>query len=324
MNGNLIWQAGPFALTRFSLLIGLGALLWWLTALWMRAVRCRRSLNAGQVSFAALWMLVLGVVCSRALYCVVNYDRYVLAEGGGAQAARLWEGGTSLCGALLGAMLGLAVAARLSGARTGRLANCFAPGWGLFTLCAAFALRQTGEGWGKLIEMERLTGTPLVLQDRYGDWRFAVYRMDAALGALVFVTAAARMSVGKRPASWNVCAWAVGLWAAGRIVTASAREGDLLRVEYFRIEQIGAMVALIAILIARIAADRRAGAGGKRFGWIVPFAVGAGIATAMEFAVDREGGLEWKYCAMLAGAALCLVAALAPGSARRLRRMRRG
>ncbi len=313
MNGNILWQAGPFTLTRFALLIGFGALLWWLTALWMRAARCRKSLSGGQVSFAALWMLVLGAVCSRAVYCLANFDRYLFNGDGGAQILRLWEGGASLCGALLGATLGLAIAASLSGARTGRLANCFASGWGLFALCASLALRQTGEGWGKLVEMERLAGWPVVLRDRFGDLRFAVYRLDAALGATVFLTTLARMCIGKRPRAWHGWTWAIGLWAAGRIVTASMREGDLLRIEYFRIEQLGAMAALIAILVGRLAA----GTGGKRFWWTALFLAGAGLATAMEFAVDREGGLEWKYCAMFAGAVVCLIAALAPRPAHR-------
>ena len=303
MNENILFRFGPLSLTRFGLWIGLGALLWMGSAGMVRAWKYRK-MPAGTVWFAAFCMIALGAVCSRALYCAVNFDRYAAGS-----LFRMWEGGMSMCGALAGAFAGLWLASGIAKVKTGRLANCFGPGIGLFGACAVMAQRAIGEGWGKVAEAAWVAESLLGVVDLYGDIRYAVFRVELIGCALTFLAGLLPL-LRRRPARFSAFGWGWGVYAAMRIVTASMREGAILRVEYFRIEQIAGVAILLIIALCRLACDLRAGAGAKRWIPFILFLIGAGICVWMEFAVDREGYLEEKYALMAIGALLCLLGAL--------------
>jgi len=302
VNTNILFELGPLSVTKFGLFIGLGALLWTLSACAVRSWKYRK-MPPGAVWFAAFAMVVLGAVGSRAAYCAVNFDRYDLNS-----ALEMWQGGMSMCGALAGAFAALALAAGLSRMKIGRLANCFGPGLGLFGACAVLAQLCVGEGWGKVAEAAWVASTPLGVVDLYGDVRYAVYVVEFAGCALAFVGGIIAL-LARRPARFGAWNWSMGLYAAVRLVTASMREGAILRVEYFRIEQIFALGVLLVILLCRLVCALRAGAGAKRWLPLLVFLAGTGICIWMEFAVDREGYLEEKYLLMALGALLCLLGA---------------
>jgi len=308
MNTNILLAFGPFTLTKFGLCIGLGAILWILSACAVQSLRYRR-MPQGAVWLSGALMVVFGLVFSRAVYCAANFDIYF---SGGMDYLNVWEGGMSMCGALAGAFAGLMLAAPIARVRIGRLANCFGPGIGLFAACAVIAQTMIGEGWGKVAEAQWVAGTVMGVEDIYGDIRYAVYRLELIGCAAAFIFGIFPL-LRRTPARFSAWNWALGVYCAVRIVTASMREGAVLRVEYFRIEQIAAVAMLLVIALCRICGDIRRGAGRGRWGAVVPFLAGAGIATWMEFAVDREGDLEVKYLVMALVALLCLIGALSGG-----------
>ena len=315
MNTNILFAFGPVSLTKFGLLTSGGMLLWIMSACIVRAWRYRR-MPKGAVWFAGALMTVLGLVFSRAVYCAANFDLYFSGERA---ALNVWEGGASMGGALIGAFLGLWIASGIAGVKTGRLANCFGPGFALFAACIALGQTMLGEGWGKAAEAAWVAETPFGVRDLYGDIRYAVYKAEL-LGCAAAFFAGLIPLLHRKPvrfAAWN---WAVGVYCAVRIVTVSMREGAVLRVEYFRIEQIAAVVVLLIIALCRIISHIRVGAGRGR--WIALFVLlaGTGIATWMEFAVDREGNLEEKYLVMTIGAVFCLTGALAGRRPRQIKR----
>ena len=306
MNTNILFAFGPVCITKFGLLTGCGALLWILSACVVRAWRYRRMPKGG-VWFAGALMTLFGLVFSRAVYCAANFDVYFSAEKA---ALNVWEGGASMGGAFVGAFVDLWIASGIAGVKTGRLANCFGPGFALFAACIALGQTMLGEGWGKVAEAAWVAETPLGVCDLYGDIRYAVYKLELIGCAAAFLAGLIPLLRRKsvRFAAWN---WTVGVYCAVRIVTASMREGAVLRVEYFRIEQIAAVAVLLVIALCRIISHIRAGAGRGRWIALFVFLAGAGIATWMEFAVDREGNLEEKYMIMAIGAVFCLAGALA-------------
>ena len=105
----------------------------------------------------------------------------------------------------------------------------------------------------------------------------------------------------------------MALYCGMRVVTASMREGAVLHIDYFRVEQIGAMLVLIGICVCGVVSAVRSGAPKSRWVCLAVLLLGAGLATWMEFAVDRDGGIEWKYLVMAAGSAVCVCAALCAG-----------
>lgn len=312
MNEYRLFALGPLSLTKYGLWIGLGAILWILSACAVRALKYRR-MPAGAVRLSAVMMIGFGLVCSRAVYCAVNFDRYAADS-----LFRMWEGGMSMCGALFGAFAGLMAAAGIARVKPGRLANCFGPGLGLFGACVVMAQLTIGEGWGKVAEAAWVGESLLGVEDLYGDIRYAVFRAELiGCGAAVF--AGVLPLLRRRPARFSAFGWGWGVYAAVRLVTASMREGAILRVEYFRIEQIAALLLLLVIGLCRLVCDLRAGAGARRWIPAAAFLIGAGVCVWMEFEVDREGYLEEKYLIMAAGALLCLLGALPKGVRRRLR-----
>lgn len=311
MNGNILLALGPLSLTAYGLWIGAGALLWLLSACAVRRWKYRR-LPAGAVWLGGFCMVVLGALCSRAVYCAANFDRFL---GEGLKWLHLWEGGMSMAGALPGAALGLLLAAGMARVRPGRLMNCFAPGLGLFVLCVVAAQMTIGEGWGKIAEAAWVAQTPLGVRDLYGDVRYAVFRVEM-WGCALAVLAGLVPLCRRRPARFGAWCWAMGVYCAMRIVTASMREGAILRVEYFRIEQIAGAVMLLAVCVCRLVCGLRGGAGARAWAGLIVFLLGLGLCLWMEFAVDREGRLEEKYALMSVGAALCLAGALGSGGRR--------
>lgn len=309
MNSNILFSFGPLTLTKFGLWTGGGALLWVLSASLVRRWRYRR-MPQGAIWLAGLLAIVFGLVFSRVVYCAANFDRFF---AGGEPMANVWEGGLSMCGALAGAFIGILIASGIARVRPGRLANCFGPGLALFAACIVMAQTMIGEGWGKVAEAQWVAGTPLGVADVYGDTRYAVYLVELAGCAAAFFAGLIPL-MKRRPGRFSAWNWGLGVYCALRIVTASMREGAILRVEYFRIEQIGAVAMLLVICLCRIVCDLRRGAGAGRWGRLIVLASGAGVATWMEFAVDREGNLEMKYLVMALGALLCLIGALSGGS----------
>lgn len=305
MKANILAEFGSFAVTRFGVWIAAGALAWLWTAQMTRSAKYRK-MAPGAVWCAGMCMALCGLACARIVYCAANFDIY-FAEGGAREIARVWEGGLSMGGALTGAVAGIAISCRFSGEKAGRLMNCFGPGMALFAACEVMAQRAIGEGWGKLTDQAWLAETILGVRDLYGDVRYAVWRLEL-IGCAAALLAGLIPLMGRRTARYASWAWSMGTYAAVRIVTASMREGAVLRVEFFRIEQIAGVVFLLAIAVGTLVARKKAG---KRIaGKIIVFLIGLAAAIGLEFAVDREGNMEIKYMLMGIGALMCMTGAL--------------
>lgn len=305
---NALFRFGPVALTRYGLLIALGAAAWTACALGVRRTKYRKTVSREAVFSTAAWMLGLGLVFSRAVYCAVNYDLFARDAGGWVKGLALWEGGHSLSGAFLGALLGIRIGARATGCRAAKLSNCFGPGFLLFACAACAARGFVGEGWGKATEAVWLKSSPLTVSDIYGETRYAVYRMEIAAYAACFLIALIKtLKRGGGTAGGSLCAALYSLFA---LVFSSMREGNLLRIEYIRIDQVFALLLLIGITLANAPRLLRTRQGKRAAISVLLLLLGAALCAHMEFAVDREGNLEAKYACMLLGSAVATSGAL--------------
>lgn len=291
--------------TSFSLCIGAGALLWAGSA----ALLSRRRVPGGAVWQSACLMLLFSLLFGRLSYCAAHFDVYCTPQGL-PRILRLWEGGFALFPAYIGAWAGLALSTcRRKPAHRDALYGSFAFGAILFFFLVILARSLAGEGWGKVCEVPKsLQNTPaqyaLFVTDRFGDTRYDIRALEALGATIPFSFCLCRLFFGHPPRR-NGFLHVLGLLACITVVTASMREGQVLRVEFVRVEQLSAMVLLILRCLSLL---RQKEWGQTPARAIALLCIGVGMCVWMEFLVDQEGHMHEKYLLMLAFALLCAAA----------------
>jgi phosphatidylglycerol:prolipoprotein diacylglycerol transferase len=177
-----LFAIGRFSVSTYTVLLDLGILM----GLLLAYTEGKRLLQDGEsVLDLGLWAVVGGIVAGRAGFVLANWS--VFAEDW-MRALRIWEGGLSFHGALVGGLLVMAVFAglrqgegrasiwRYADALTPGLALGIAFGWAACMMggCAYGAL---GEGFGHAF-----------LPDIYGveAYRFATQAVGLAFSAVLF------------------------------------------------------------------------------------------------------------------------------------------
>lgn len=261
----------------------------------------QRNLRA-HVCRALVMALPTALVCSRIVWCAVNYNRYILYSP--AEIFSLTEGGFSLWGGLFAAAAVMVIYARMQKLPAAPLLDAFAPGAALFIAFERMAEAYTGQGIGREVTLSALENTPLSILDPYWQdcYRFAVYRYEAALALIVFI-ALIVPAVRKRGG-----AFVTGMSAlcAFQLVFEMLRDDDYMFIYYFRISQILCAVMLLVILLSQIIPLYRKGRKKAAVILFIVFAAGAAMVVRQDFAVDNVAHLELSYLLMLCAAAVAL------------------
>ncbi len=95
-------QIGPLAVRWYGLLIALGVLV---GASWGLRAAERRGLDTDRLLDMALWLVIAGVVGARLVYVVTSPSAYFGPGGDWVDVFKVWEGGISIHGGVLGVML---------------------------------------------------------------------------------------------------------------------------------------------------------------------------------------------------------------------------
>ena len=177
-----LWTIGSLNVTPYSLMILLGALAG--TALSLRKKQIRPLLPA-----VILGALVFGHLV-WVLFCPYDLEA---AEGKGYMFLHIWEGGYTIYGTLLGGTLGALIAGKVARVRWLDALDALTPG-----ACAAIFFARigeyfTGEGIGRLAEVEWTHFFPLSLCTYHDDfdaafdeWRYVIWFWEA-LAALILL-----------------------------------------------------------------------------------------------------------------------------------------
>lgn len=228
--------------------------------------------------------IVLGVVCAKAVYAVIECLQFAMATG--LKNFRLMDAllstdlsRISYFGGVLGVCLGAALAGKITGNRPMAALNAYAPAGMLMAALARF-----GEGFlgtlcaGRMIENERLWFFPVAVQNSWGEGYLAVF----LLAGLCCQAVCALSLWGFREDRFLRTLFYLCL---PQILLESLRGQSLVVHEFVRIEQLICMVVIEVILILY-------GVWGKghkaRF---VPAAVGlacAGLFVAVEFTLGGK------------------------------------
>ena len=294
-----LWTIGSVNVTPYSLMILLGALAG--TALSLRKKQLRPLLPA-----VILGALVFGHLM-WVLFCPYDLEA---AEGKGYMILHIWEGGYTIYGALLGGALGALIAGKLSGVKWMDALDALAPGACVAIFFARVGEYFTGEGIGRLTEVEWTHFFPLSLctyhdefDPSFDEWRYAIWFWEA-LVALILLFILLKRERKSLPGHQT----AVFLTVLGttQILLEQMRRDFYLRLIVFvRINQLAAIATLIAVLIVLLVRNKPGA--GKIICCLVTLVLASLADMASECVFDKYEYVSWLYLSMPFAAAACAV-----------------
>ncbi len=165
----------------FGLLLAVGVL----AAIWLTYLECRRKeLPADTAIDLCLVALPCGIIGARLVYVLLHLSRF---KGRALQALYLWDGGLSVAGGIVCALIGLFIYARKKHIRFLKLLDTLAPG-----VTAALAIGAWGhffnqDFYGPLVTNGALKWFPLCVRLEDGGIHLALFFYLFVFLALVFV-----------------------------------------------------------------------------------------------------------------------------------------
>ncbi len=300
MESSVLMMLSGQPLTRFGLCCAIALLTGLLVSgLWMR----RKGMGYGTWIRLCLCVTVGCFVTARLFYALADWIM-ILLEGifdlntGRDPLAgfRFWEGGYSLIGGIVGALLGAMAAERWTGVGKGSLRDALAFGIPAAVIVERLSEQGTGIGLGRYVTSSWLISTGLC-PELYGDYVHPVYLYEAA-AALILLTVVLVLSRKERPAG-RLQEIFLLLFGLSQVILESLRADGHMVEHFVHIQQVYAIIlAVWTIFRWCLRGKKTPGEGWKTaLGWIVIFAA-VGVAIWAEFGVDRWGNQLLAYGVM--------------------------
>ncbi len=312
-------ETGIIPIYAYGLILAAGALA---GLLLMQGRSTRLGLKPGTVSWFAVLVLPLAVICGRLMYFLVSLPWFI--DRGIGTFFHFTEGGYMLYGAMAGTALAAWITGRVTRQNTALILDGAAAPFALFTAAARGAEYFAGVGLGEYIEewfdpafgrsMIELEDScffqrfPFGVMDADGYWRFPVFLLESAVALALFIIL---LRVRTRKTGSRALLF-LGIYAAMQTFLESIRIDLELRWGFVKINQLMAlpvMVLITLICVLRTPAEYRSF---RRFAFHVSgILLCCGVIMAMEFALeDKIGFLIWMrmdlcWTVMLA-AAICM------------------
>lgn len=262
----------------------------------------KRGISPRAVSWFLVLAIPLGLVCSRLGFCVCAIDQVqcYIEEEGPAFLFDFTRGGLLIYGAVLGCTLALLLTSAITRVRVPVLADCFAVPAALMIMLRKLSDYVTGEGYGwsvadwfsgngmSLFTLEDpsfFTRYPFAVADMYGDWRWAVFILEALIALAIMIILLCRRSdrAGGRAVLLLI------LYAASQAWCESLRQdSSVLKWGFIRVNQILGSAVLLAVFIAclvRMDAKKRRR---RLLPGILLVMLGAVLVIGMEFALEGK------------------------------------
>ena len=295
-------ETGLIPIFPYGLALAGGALI---SLLLMQGRSRRQGLRPGTVSWFAILVLPLAVICGRLLYFLVSLPWFI--DRGIGTFFHFSEGGYMLYGAMAGTVLAAWIAGRITQQSTARILDAAAAPFALFTAAARGAEYFAGIGLGEYIEewfdpmfsrsMIELEDSsffqrfPFGVLDADEYWRFPVFLLEAVV-ALVFFIILLRIRTRKEGPRALLF---VGMYAAMQTFLESIRIDLELRWGFVKVNQLLAlpvMALIIAVCVLRLPKEQRSLRGPAYYTAVILLC--CGVIMAMEFALESKiGFLTW-------------------------------
>ena len=247
----------------------------------------KRGIGGDTLWLTALLALPLGLLGARVFYCVVRIYYYL--EIGLENMLRLWDCGYALWGAVGGAVLAAAIAAKAEKTPVGKLLDALAPPAALVIALTRFAEYFTEEGRGLYMEEEAFWFFPVsVFQTDYEIWHLAVFVWEGAAALIIFAVLLRRQRKEGDTARLFLL-----LYSACQIWMESMRRDSTLRWLFVKVSMLTAGLVIAGLMLAAVIRwarekeKRRMKPAGIALRWAAVLA-SIGICIAMEFSVEGK------------------------------------
>jgi phosphatidylglycerol---prolipoprotein diacylglyceryl transferase len=260
-------DSGPLHIRWYGLLLALGVLLG--SGIARRELR-RRSIEPDLTYAVALWVVPLGLIGAR-LYHVAT-DWSTRFAGHWERIPQVWEGGLGIYGALLGGMLGGAIAARRYGIALPVLLDCIAPGTALAQALGRFGNYFNQELFGGPTKLP--WALEISLPNRPAGYeRYSTFQptfLYESLWCLIvagIVLYVSRRAWTRLPGGTLLCLY-LALYSAGRFFVEGLRIDPAHEIGPLRLNQVVAALVFVVAGSAFVVLVRRGGP--PRLGEIAP------------------------------------------------------
>ncbi|MBQ8555400.1 MAG: prolipoprotein diacylglyceryl transferase [Clostridia bacterium] len=270
--------------TVYGLCIALGTTL----AIGLTAYLNRKTIGVTGGMALALVSGVFALICSHLSFCAVRWS-YIINDLGGSAAYlwQFWQGGYTMYGAILGALLGVVIFAKARKAAVLPLLDTLVPGIALVVALGRFGEKFTLQGMGSYVANEALAMLPFVTTNEWGEAQVMVFAYEALFAAIALIASLAVLA-RKSPVG-RAAETGLAVISLAQVILDSWRGDELIRFGFVRLNMICAAVVLAVIIGTRIARVV------KKQGWkawpiirAVLFLASAGIVIAIEFALDKS------------------------------------
>lgn len=252
--------------------------------LWI--VGSRRGLKAGTAELAGFLSLVLGILCSRPVFCLL--DRGLGQTVPFFAWFRITGGGWSVMGALMGVILASLLTARVTGQKAAPVLDITVLAFLLFLF-----MERIGENWIPNFDISRqlndstmfLSSTFLAVNGEYGDIAFLRTYLLQAAGALIlyFVLCVDLRRSAKPGHTFLLFLLLFGAW---QTLMESLRYDYHISISFVGLQQIFAMLLVIAAGIV-LAVRRWKQQFGLSLATVISLPVASGLVLLLEFGLDR-------------------------------------
>ena len=275
----------------------------------MGVICSSKGMKAGSAPVLGLASLVLGIVCSRVLYCLIvtlTKTRMPLSSW-----LKVEEGGWSLAGLIGGGMLAAWISAKIIGEKPKRMLDAVSVALPLMIAAERMGEESLQPFFNSTTDVFNLSrqiaseGFLTIVNN--GKTYLATYRIDAALAMILFLVLVFSL-LNKRSRDGDLWIRFMLLCGAGGVLAESLRYDDFLVYSFVRIQQV---LFAILLLFGLIAAGRKGKTGTKRLytAAIVTMVLTVAECIGLEFILDRTGGVrhEVLYGVMTAALAIPVI-----------------
>lgn len=248
------------------------------------AMLCRKdALRKHTVWIFAPFAILLCIICARLFYFFTNLSFIWLNYGIGF----LLTGGLhdfAISGAILGALLAVALTAKCTGQSSKAIRDALAPAGALMIALARLGEYFTGFGEGAYIESTALQFFPLAVVNEYGEWYAAIFMLEALLALCICIF----LLLWKRPSQGDKGNMGLLLWGLTQIFCESFRS-DCIKWGFVRVQQVFAAVLCLVIFCYYLFHLYRARLSRRSLVWrVIGFVVCIGLCIGVEFALDKS------------------------------------
>ena len=277
------------SVTVYGLFITVGAAI----AITLAYLLGRKQKAGGSSIVPALVSGVFALCCSHWLFCALRWS-YIINDLCETPwfILQFWKGGYTMYGAILGALLGTFVYARMKRLPLAPAMDAIMPGAAVILMLGRFAERFTLQGMGTYVVNEALYMIPFVSTNEWGEAQVPVYLYESLAAALALVVMLVILLRGKSRAGLAAEA-GLTIISAAQVMLDSWRGDELIRFGFVRLNMICAAVTLLGLMILRVI--RAVKQDGKASWWtilrVVLLFAGAAIVLIVEFGLDGKMGI---------------------------------